>query len=277
MIEELYKIFIECFPNSLITIEEFEKNINVNENEIIKSYNLETQELIGYSIVKKNCIILLCVKNKYHGKGIGTDLLIRTEKNIKDKGYEEIFLGYQDEKNFLYSGVPLLNNSNYRFFTKHQYDNDFSSYDVSIVLDESNTTENTVNNQEYTIINTIKSPEFKSTFLKFLEKNDKRKYDKYYLRENIEFIFCKKGESYNGFCAYRVYKDKGKLVIYDLIAYPNFDLNTKRIILNEIKNHQVSNGISEVCIHDISNPILYQSQYNGTIQQKYWRGSKSIR
>ena len=36
MLEELYKIFKECFPTTLISKEEFEKKLDFNDSEVIK-------------------------------------------------------------------------------------------------------------------------------------------------------------------------------------------------------------------------------------------------
>ena len=61
----------------------------------------------------------------------------------------------------------------------------------------------------------------------------------------------------------------------DLIAYPNFDLNSKKIMLGEVRKVQEVNNIENLCVRNVSNPILYQQEFQGDIRQKYWRGSKS--
>ena len=71
MLEELYKIFKECFPTTLISKEEFEKKLDFNDSEVIKEYD-ENSNLIGYSIIRENCISLICVKPEFQKKGHGT-------------------------------------------------------------------------------------------------------------------------------------------------------------------------------------------------------------
>ena len=47
MLEELYSIFKDCFPSTLISKEEFEKKLDFNDSKVIKVYD-EDNNLIGY-------------------------------------------------------------------------------------------------------------------------------------------------------------------------------------------------------------------------------------
>lgn len=276
MIKKLYEIFKECFPASLITQEEFEKRLDFNDATIIKEYD-DNNNLIGYAVVRENCISLLCVRPEFQRQGHGKRLLSKAEAAIKELGYNEILLGYKSDKTSLYNGVPILNDNhyNYMFFTKRNYDNDFSSYDVSIANSNAwNEIENE-DSEDYTVINTMEYSDVKDLFFQLLEQIDRKMYDRYFLEENIEFVFCRKGESLVGMCAFRINEDKDTISIFDLVAYPNFNLKSKRVMLKEIRRIQVKNNINNICVRNVSNPVLYQEQFKGEIKEKYWRGSKA--
>lgn len=274
MLEELYKIFKECFPTTLISKEEFEKKLDFNDSEVLKEYD-ENLNLIGYSIIRENCISLICVKPEFQKKGHGTKLLLESEKKIRNNGFKEIFLGYKSDNTSLYMGVPILNNQNHAFFTKHQYDSDFVSYDVNISNDVPLEISNTNDINQYLTINTLEYPKAKILYMQLLEYIDKKMYDRYFLEINMNYIFCRKNNKLAGFCAYKVAEEANVLTIMDLVAYPNFNLNSKRIMLSEIKKVQKTYNLDDICIRNVSNPILYEQEFQGNIREKYWRGSKS--
>ena len=274
MLEELYKIFKECFPTTLISKEEFEKKLDFNDSEVIKEYD-ENINLIGYSIIRENCISLICVKPEFQKKGHGTKLLIESEKKIKSTGFKEILLGYKADSTSLYMGVPILNNQNHTFFTMHQYDSDFTYYDVNISNDVPLEAPDTEEIRQYTAINTLEYPDVKILFMQLLEQTDKKMYDRYFLDNKMNYIFCRKNNKLAGLCAYRIAEEASIITIMDLVAYPNFDLNSKRIMLAEIKKVQTTHNLGGICIRNVSNPVLYQQEFQGNIRQKYWRGSKS--
>ncbi len=271
MIKDLFDIFTECFPSSLISKEEFEKKLDINDANVIKAYN-ENNSLIGYSIVRENCISLLCVKPDFQKRGYGTKLLLDSEERIKDAGFKEILLGYKTDKTSLYMGVPILNNNNYEFFTKHQYDSDFNYYDVS--LPNSNDWKNPSNDNEYVIVNTLKYPNVKNLFYQLLKITDKKIYERYVLDENVNFVFCTKDNKLLGVCAFKVAKDFDTILIFDMVSYPNFNINSKKAMLSEVGQTQIESGIDKICVKNVSNPIFYQQEFQGNIKQKYWRGSK---
>lgn len=274
MLEELYKIFKECFPTTLISKNEFEKKLDFNDSEVIKEYD-ENNNLIGYSIIRENCISLICVKPEFQKKGHGTKLLMESEKKIKSTGFKEILLGYKADSTSLYMGVPILNNQNHAFFTKFQYDSDFTSYDINISNDVPLEVPNADEISQYSTINTLEYPGVKNLFMQLLEHTDKKMYNRYFFEEKMDYIFCRKNNKLVGLCAYRIVEEANVIAIMDLVAYPNFDLNSKRIMLSEIKKVQVTHNFGDICIRNVSNPILYQKEFNGNVRQKYWRGSKS--
>ena len=55
MLEELYKIFKECFPTTLISKEEFEKKLDFNDSEVIKEYD-ENGMFVGEGPLMKDLV-----------------------------------------------------------------------------------------------------------------------------------------------------------------------------------------------------------------------------
>lgn len=274
MVEELYNVFKECFPTTLISKNEFEKKLDFDNSEVLKKFD-ESKNLIGYAIVRKNCISLICVRPEFQKKGYGTQLLMESEQKIRNAGYDEILLGYKSDVASLYMGVPILNNQNYNFFTKYEYDNDFTYYDVNIPNNASFEVPNNDEINQYTIVNTLEYPEAKLLFMQYLEHIDKKMFNRYFSEENMNYIFSTKDNKLVGMCAYKMVEEANVITIMDLVSYPSFDLNCKKIMLSEIKKLQTTYGFTDICARNVNNPILYQQLYNANIREKYWRGSKS--
>ena len=128
-----YDMFRRNFPY----VSREDKTINEildNKDNIVIEKRNEQEELIGVSIINKNTILMLCVDEEYRNQGIGTDLLNKSEKIIKENGYKEIIIGvgfdylapgiptskkyYASENEKLYSG---LNTNASNFFEKRGY------------------------------------------------------------------------------------------------------------------------------------------------------------
>ena len=77
--------------------------LNNKENIVLEKKN-ENNELIGISIVNKNTILMLCVDKEYRRKGIGEELLKKSEKIVKDSGYKDVIVGVGFD--YLMPGVP---------------------------------------------------------------------------------------------------------------------------------------------------------------------------
>lgn len=81
MYEEYYEIYKRNFP-FIIREEKTVFNILKNkDNKVIEKRN-EINKLIGLSIINKNTILLLCVDSEYRNKGVGTELLMKSESII---------------------------------------------------------------------------------------------------------------------------------------------------------------------------------------------------
>lgn len=269
MNEMLYDVFQKAFVDTSVSYEEFISRLDLNDSTVLKYFEPETGELIGFSVVRENCISLLCVLPEHQNKGIGTTLLKQSENLIAANGYNEIFLGYKGETTSLFKGVPL-SKENYLFFSKHQYDNDFTVCDYEIALPPYIPQ----TDDAASIYNANSSKELTMLFLRFLEGKDKKMYNKYCAFDNIDYIFVKNGSNITGVCAYSIDKDNRTLNLYDVVSYPNYDVQSKKLLLNEMAQISATNDCDKVIVRDVSNPSFYKD-YSSTETKKYWRGSKS--
>ena len=269
MNEILYDVFVRSFPKVNIDYDTFNDRLDLNDSVVFKKFDETGVNLIGFSIVRENCIGLLCVLPEYRCRGIGTSLLKQSEKFISSNGYNEILLGYKGEKTSLFKGVPL-NNANYSFFSKNGYDNDFSFYDYEIDLTEVKDTFN----PNFIAKDFSDDNRLKLLLLQFLEEKDKILYDKYVFDKDIRFLVSKDEKTINGVCAYKI-KDNSILEIHDLVAYPNFNVECKKFLLGRMNDVAVENNCDKVVVCNINNPSFYQKSYKPKEINNYWRGSKS--
>ncbi len=130
--KEYYLMFMKYFP--FINREEgkhYEIICN-SDNEFFEERI--NDELVGFSIVNKNTILLLIVDEDYRNQGIGSKLLDKCEKSILSKGYDKVILGVGFD--YLMPGVPtsekfvpsvhenldsLVNDNASKFFEKRGY------------------------------------------------------------------------------------------------------------------------------------------------------------
>lgn len=103
MITELLKLYKRNFPFIVRGDETVQAILGNKDNQIIEKRN-DRKELIGASVVNRNTILLLCVDKEYRNRGIGTDLLTRSEAVIQKNGYDEILVG--DGFDYIMPGVP---------------------------------------------------------------------------------------------------------------------------------------------------------------------------
>ncbi len=100
---ELLAIFKRNFP---FTVREERKVLEIlgnPENRILEKRN-ENGKLIGVCVVHKNTIYMLCVEEEYRGGGIGSELLERAERMIREDGYTDVSVGAGET--YLAPGVP---------------------------------------------------------------------------------------------------------------------------------------------------------------------------
>ena len=134
MKSQLYNIYRQCFPSLIIDEKLFLKKINYGVSHII-TVKVEGN-LIGYSIINRNIILLICVSGQHRRKGFGSRLLEQSEEHIKSIGYDRVLLGYG--KNFLFQGVPIDSEDDrisYEFFKKRGYVSYREIVDMTMELD----------------------------------------------------------------------------------------------------------------------------------------------
>lgn len=153
---KLYDIFVDCFPIHEISERAFFKKLDI-EQCYINTIEKE-KEIVAYSIIRDNAILLLCVNDAYRKQGYGKQLLIEAEKYIEANGYDKIILGHSS--NYLFQGIPIEENAQ-RFFEKNGYTASWTS--VNMVLDLSEYNEDSVNIPE---VNSIIS-------FRYANENDK--------------------------------------------------------------------------------------------------------
>ena len=103
MMEEVYKLYREVFPYIFREEETLREIIGHDSNIRIEKRN-DCQELIAVSLIRKNAILLLVVREDYRRQGIGSSLLRESEEIIRQRGYDKVVLGVGDD--YLMPGVP---------------------------------------------------------------------------------------------------------------------------------------------------------------------------
>lgn len=99
MEQAMYTIFNECFPKFPINEDVYEALLKHEDNHYIRK--CENNQLIGYSVVRDNHIMLLCVTKSHQNKGIGKELVKESEAFIKQNGFDTVILGAFHSKLFL--------------------------------------------------------------------------------------------------------------------------------------------------------------------------------
>ncbi len=100
---ELFDLYKQNFP---FTVREDRKVLDIlgnPENRILEK-RTEDGVLAGVCVVHKNTIYMLCVKEEYRRRGIGSALLAQAEEIVREAGYPEIRVGAGDS--YLAPGVP---------------------------------------------------------------------------------------------------------------------------------------------------------------------------
>ena len=53
MSDLLYQVFLKCFPEIHLSLEEFETELDLNDSAVVTKYSNDTSQLIGFSIIRK--------------------------------------------------------------------------------------------------------------------------------------------------------------------------------------------------------------------------------
>ena len=115
MTDELYDLYIKCFPDYQCSKDTFTSLLKQQHAVIFTEY--DSEKLIAYAMVWGNSISLLCVNPIYRHKSIGTRLLKEAESNILKNVTSKILLGHgyhylpsKSMSSFITTGRPFLFN-----------------------------------------------------------------------------------------------------------------------------------------------------------------------
>ncbi|MDE5742090.1 MAG: GNAT family N-acetyltransferase [Oscillospiraceae bacterium] len=121
MYTEIYKLFLECFPQFPMTENVFRRLLDVDNCQIIT--HRDSDKLTGFTEVDGNCIRLICVAPEFRGRGIGHVLMQKSEEAIVQNGFKTAFLGGQDSEFFIGAVTPeeQWKNMQNKFFENEGY------------------------------------------------------------------------------------------------------------------------------------------------------------
>ena len=103
MHNELISLFRRNFP-FIVREEATVRSILGNKDCNIIEKRSDADVLIGAVVIHDNTILMLCVDKEYRNRGIGSELLHKAEKVIKEFGHEEVTVGAGYD--YLMPGVP---------------------------------------------------------------------------------------------------------------------------------------------------------------------------
>lgn len=144
IVDRIYTIYSECFPENKVTKEVFLERLNIDNKDLLLQE--EDGKTIGFSLLEDNVILMLCVTPSHRGKGYGSKLLIESEQRIKAAGFSQVILGAGQD--YLYPGIPFSKNQQeIIFFDQRGYGSDWNSADL--LIDFKHTDKNKLLNQKH--------------------------------------------------------------------------------------------------------------------------------
>ncbi len=131
MTDQLFALFLRCFPEYQTTRKLFAELLKPEEAHIIAEYT--RGELAGYAMIHGGSIPILCVAEEHRRQGTGSRLLAASEEYIRCLGEEKITLGCGPH--YLLQGVPDVGDT-VHFFEKRGYTAGWTSVNMELHLDK---------------------------------------------------------------------------------------------------------------------------------------------
>lgn len=125
---------MECYPQLPITEEVFYQLFDYDGSEII--HTEVGGRLIGFSAIRDNHILLICVLPDYQRKGYGKQLMEDSEELLRKKGYQEVVLGDTRDRFFLGATTQEANwkEKHHYFFEACGYKADHGCLEMTLPL-----------------------------------------------------------------------------------------------------------------------------------------------
>ena len=131
MIDEIYDLYIKCFPDYRCTCVCFEELLKPEQAVILTEYIED--HLAAFVMIWGSSITLLCVDLPHRNKGIGSRLLREAEEHISNTGADKVVLGHGSR--YLLQGVPTTDRRTVPFFEKRGYTAEWTSANMMLPLE----------------------------------------------------------------------------------------------------------------------------------------------
>ena len=130
MYQEIFELYLSCFPTYPVTKELFHTLLKPEKAHIIQKHI--QGKLVAFSLIHGSSISLLCVAEEYRKQGIGSLLLDESERYICESGANHIILGRG--KHYLLQGVPTNQEEVVQFFINRGYSSTWTSTNMRLDL-----------------------------------------------------------------------------------------------------------------------------------------------
>jgi predicted N-acetyltransferase YhbS len=128
----MWRMYNDSFDLIKTGLEMFKERLCINMGDTVCFIHEKDNQIVGFSIVNKNAILLLIVHEKYRNRGIGGDLLKLSENKIGLK-YSTVSLVGSDS--YIVCGVPMDTKSDYHeWFERRGFIHDWTSFDMIVDL-----------------------------------------------------------------------------------------------------------------------------------------------
>lgn len=125
---EYYELYMRCFSDYPTAPETFSRQLRPDLGHIVE--RREDGELAGFAIVHEGSIPVLCVGEKYRGRGTGSALLEESEEYLRSTGIGRVSIGRGPH--YILQGVP--EGPAVDFFKRRGYSAEWTSINMELSL-----------------------------------------------------------------------------------------------------------------------------------------------